>query len=715
MDNNGSLITFLPMIIREGENCWLNTRADRASFLIDAADYFEAFARAARQARQTIYIAGWDFDSRLVLDRRGKITPGLPALGKFLNQAVKRNPALEIYVLTWDFHLIYLRERQLWPLVQFGWKSHRRIHFRLDDHHPVGASQHQKFVVIDDSIAFCGGVDLTTNRWDTQAHRAEDERRRDINDVHYKPFHDIQMTVSGEAARALGRLFRCRWQRAVGEVPRAPGERTRASWPAPLPVDIEGCSVAVVRTLPAFQGQQGIREIERFYLDAIGSASRLIYIENQYLTATAICRHLGHRLADPQGPEIVIVMPSKADGWLEQSTMDAIRRRNLESLFQKDRHGRLAVFYPSVGQKAMPIYVHAKVLIVDDRLALVGSANLSNRSMGFDSECCLAIEADSDDRVAAGIGRFRNRLLAEHLGVSVQEVASACHREGSLIRVIRRLGHSDRTLKPLDMEAAPVVDGTAWVPDRSFLDPEEPFAFDQVIDRFAQDSKPRAGAAQVLKVLSIVVILLGLAAIWRWTPTSEWMTADRLAQWAGLLKNTPLLITVVIASYVAGGLIFVPVTLLIVATTLILPVWQSFLCAMSGCVLSAWASYWIGRGLGRSTVQRVTGKRLERLNKYLSHRGILAVIVVRNLPVAPFTIVNIAAGTTPIRQSHFLIGTAVGMLPGILAVTVFTGRVLQVLKSPTWTNVLVAAAVAVVLGIGLWWMRRRIKARVPGS
>ncbi|RJQ68232.1 MAG: hypothetical protein C4519_23540 [Desulfobacteraceae bacterium] len=697
------------MIIREGENCWLKTRAERISFLVDAADYFEAFVRAVQQARQTIYIAGWDFDSRLVLNRRGKLPHDIPPLGKFLSQTARGNPGLQIYVLSWDFPLIYWREREWWPVVQFGWKTHRRIHFYLDDQHPMGGAQHQKFVVIDDNLAFCGGVDLTNSRWDTAAHHPEDGRRKNSSSAHYEPFHDIQMAVSGGTARVLGGLFRSRWRGATGkEVPAPREDRPRARWPASLSADIGESAVAVARTLPAYKGQQAVREVERLYLDAIESAERWIYIENQYLTAEKICQQLSRRLAQPNGPEVVIIMPSKASGWLEQSTMDAIRRHNLNLLFQQDRHRRLAVFWPSVGPEAVPVYVHSKILIADDRLAIVGSANLSNRSMGFDSECCLAVEGPPASRTAAALDRFRHRLLAEHLGRSMEEVAAACASENSLIRVIHHLGSPERCLKPLDMDVAPVVDGTAWVPDPSFLDPEEPFEFDLVMDRFARDSKPRARTVQLIKISAMLFVLLAIGAIWRWTPLAGWLTIERLAQWAGLLENTPLLMVMVIGAYVLGGLIFVPVTLLIGATALILPAWQSFVCAISGCVLNAWATYWVGRGLGKRAVRRLSGKRLNRLNKYLARRGILAIMMVRNLPIAPFTVVNIVAGTTRIKQIHFLLGTALGMLPGILVITVFTGQVLEVFKNPRWPNFLVVGAVAALVATGLWWMRKRV-------
>jgi len=218
------------MISSEGKNCWCTTTADKAAFLIDGADYYEAFVLAVRQARHTVYITGWDIDSRLLLNRRNMISGDIPPLGEFLNQTAKDKKSLNIYILAWDFPLMFLRERQWLPQVHLGWKTHRHIHFNLDGEHPIGASHHEKIVVVDDSIAFCGGLDLTKNRWDTSEHLVDDPRRCDPEGNRFTPYHDVQVAVSGETARALGMRFRDRWQKATGEVLPIPPEGG-AEWP----------------------------------------------------------------------------------------------------------------------------------------------------------------------------------------------------------------------------------------------------------------------------------------------------------------------------------------------------------------------------------------------------------------------------------------------------------------------------------------------------
>ena len=203
-------------LLRPGHNCWRIETAERVAFLIDGSAYFPAVREAIARARHSVFVLGWDIDSRLQLVPDGA-GDGLPEpLGEFLDAAVRRTPSLRVWVLTWDFAAIYAMERQLLPQLSLDWLTHPRLRFRLDACHPFGASHHQKVVVVDDRIAFVGGLDLTRCRWDTPEHRPDEPRRVDAAGTPYAPFHDIEMLVEGPVAAALGALARERWLRATG-------------------------------------------------------------------------------------------------------------------------------------------------------------------------------------------------------------------------------------------------------------------------------------------------------------------------------------------------------------------------------------------------------------------------------------------------------------------------------------------------------------------
>ena len=306
-------------ILAEGRNCWRLARAARAAFLIDGAAYFAAFAAAAEQAQESIFIIGWDVDSRV------RLVPAdagctLPAeLVHFLNALVSQRRRLHVYILNWDFAMVFALERERLPILKLGWRTHRRVHFCMDGKHPVGASHHQKIVVVDDAIAFVGGIDLAIRRWDTPEHRADDPRRMDPRGQLYPPVHDVQMAVDGEAAAALGELARWRWWRASGRHISTAHESEREPWPAALEPDLKNVSVAISRTQPAYNGTPEVHEAEVLHLDAIAAARRSIYIEAQYFTSTTIGCALAKRLAEPGGPEVILVLPAKARDGLSRA------------------------------------------------------------------------------------------------------------------------------------------------------------------------------------------------------------------------------------------------------------------------------------------------------------------------------------------------------------------------------------------------------------
>ncbi|MBN2033276.1 MAG: VTT domain-containing protein [Deltaproteobacteria bacterium] len=696
-------------ILKGKYNCWRLSHADQVAFLVDGAAYFEALSDAIDQAQETILIAAWDIDSRIQLLRRNDSANNQKDLGEFLNAKAKSTAGLHVYVLNWDFPMLYAREREWLPIFNLGWKTHRRIHYHLDDEHPIGASQHQKFAVVDDRVAFCGGLDLSNSRWDTPEHLFDDPRRKNPDGNSYSPFHDIQMAVRGEAAATLGELFRDRWEQATGNRINLNKSESVSPWPKNLHPDISDIEVAISRTLPAYKGREEVREVEQLYLDGIGAAEKSIYIENQYLTSAKVAQALGNSLSQEEGPEIFMILPRESSGWLEQSTMDALRARLLKSLFKADRHHRLRVFYPVLDDRETSLYVHSKLMIVDDQLAVIGSANLSNRSMGLDSECNLAIEAGDNSTAAEAIASLRNRLLAEHLDVSIDAVSKALVDQPSMIKTIDSLSASSgRRLKNLDYDQPLPVDGGAIMQNQQLLDPEAPIEYDRMMDRFVEDEKSQPRAGQLIKIAGVLLVLLALAAAWRWTPLSGWINRENLVAWTNEIRGHPMSFPAVLGAYVVGGLIMAPVTLLVGVTAMIYaPVWGAFY-AWSGCLLSALTTFLVGSKVGKQMVRKLAGKRLNRLSRQMAKQGVLTVAIIRNIPVAPFTIVNLIAGASHIRLKDYLIGTALGMLPGILAVTLFADRLLHTIKNPGWINGSIAAVIAIALIVGNLWLTKRL-------
>ena len=307
-------------------------------------------------------------------------------------------------MLAWDFHMVFALEREWMQRLWFHYATNERLVFRFDDADAARGSHHQKFVVIDGEQAFLGGIDLCESRWDDRAHRSQNPLRRSRGRAS-KPYHDLQAHLVGpEAAGALRELFVDRWSRAAGDAldleDQAPGPVGKRL----PPVDAAGVRlgpgpVALSRTdCPA--DKRRVQEVEQLFVDAIAAAERLIYIETQYFSSTRICDALVERMRAPRAP-------APGDRGRGQRARRGAEGRDRRGAAPGQEPGAaaagggetghaLGLYYSlsdGAGKDQRATYIHSKLLAVDDRFLTVGSANLTNRSMGVDSELHVSWEA----------------------------------------------------------------------------------------------------------------------------------------------------------------------------------------------------------------------------------------------------------------------------------------------------------------------------------
>ncbi len=460
-------------IVEPGRNCWRIERAQRVSVIVDAADYFHTIHELCGKARNLLIFIGWDFDSRIYLEpgtRQRRVR-----LSRFFLLLARRDPHRKIVILKWRFGALkqFFIPSSLITLLR--WRATRAISFKLDGAHPVGCSHHQKIVVIDDHMAVCGGIDLASGRWDTPKHEDDDPRRLWPNGKPHPPWHDVTMLMDGPIAGALGELARDRWQVAGGKALPA-AKSIEVAWPADVAVQFHNVDLAIARTRAPYGAVEEVREIESLFLDMIAAAQDFIYIENQYLTSAKIAAAISTRMKETSPPDIVVIMPRTADGWLEQKAMDAARVQLARAIGKVDKGNRFRVYVP-VTKGGTDIYVHAKLMIVDDRILRIGSANLNNRSLGLDSECDIVLDCALPANVAARpeITVLRLRLLGEHLGVEPTVVEQKCRQTGSLIDAIEALRGSGKTLELLDLEKPGAFEKA--IAENELLDPEHADGF----------------------------------------------------------------------------------------------------------------------------------------------------------------------------------------------------------------------------------------------
>ena len=458
---------------------WRYAQATRVRAIVDAEAYFDLMQQAMLKARRRILLIGWDFDTRIHLTHGRRWWQKVwkrefPArLGGFIPWLTRHCDTLEIRILKWGIGTVQFLLRGTMVLDLIRWAPHKQIEFKFDTAHPVGCSHHQKIVVIDNALAVCGGIDMTDRRWDTRKHLEVDPHRKRPGGARYGPWHDITMMMEGPVAETLEELGRDRWRRAGGDPLKTIQPEEESAWPDGLEPHFENVEIGIARTRPEYGDDPGVDEIKRLFARQIARAQRFIYAESQYFASRAVAEAISARLAEPDPPEVVIVHPETAEGWIESTAMDPARARLAHAIHEIDHAGRFHLYTPYSGET--PIYVHAKLLIVDDEILRIGSANFNNRSMGLDTECDVFIDCarPANSGCCEAIRALRYSLLAEHCGLEEDEVGPLLEQAGSMAGMISALGTGrTRHLRPFQLPE--LTDLEAELADRETFDPEDP-------------------------------------------------------------------------------------------------------------------------------------------------------------------------------------------------------------------------------------------------
>jgi phosphatidylserine/phosphatidylglycerophosphate/cardiolipin synthase-like enzyme len=443
-------------ILVPGRTCARVFGGAAGGLLVDGRDYYRALHRALCQARRSILIAAWQIDGRVAL-LRGDDAAGATApveLLPLLEALCEERPGLEVHVLAWDYSALFALERE--PLVELRFNAaHERIHFRRDAVHPVGASHHWKLVVVDEAVAFMGGMDVCASRWDDRRHARDDDRRRNPVTGAYDPYHDVQAYVTGEAVGVCAEWFAERWARAAGTPLALPPDRPRAPVAVAPTIALAAPRLGLARTRPPLAPPTvpapvpPVEELRALHVAAIAAARRIVYIENQYFSSDDVTEALRARLARPADPplEIVLVLPDRIKALKERLSLGRRQARLLTELVQAAAATghHMGVYYTVDGaadQDDLGVYVHAKVVAVDDRFLLCSSANTTNRSMGLDTELGVAWE---DARENASIRAARVSLLAEHCGLDPAQAERALAPIPDLVARLDAIAADPRT------------------------------------------------------------------------------------------------------------------------------------------------------------------------------------------------------------------------------------------------------------------------------
>ncbi|MEO6600835.1 MAG: phospholipase D-like domain-containing protein [Polyangiaceae bacterium] len=441
-------------VVSVPENAFVHAAIEQSGVLIDARDYYRTLYRALEQAQRYVVISGWQFESGIRLlrgDDAEQATRPVKLL-EFLGALCDERPELEVYVLAWDYSPVYARDRESEQREKFTGLN-PRIRFEWDAHSSVAGSHHQKFVVVDGAVGFTGGIDLCDARWDDCDHRSNNPDRVNVTGEPCKPYHDVQACFRGAIVASLVGVFSDRWHRATQDMLTLAAEFVGGD---PARFELERLSDGRAETLPAQSAAlsrtqvdsraepRRIGEILRLYSDAIATSEQLIYIETQYFTSRSIAQALIARMQDAERSrlDVVVVLPHGADTAMEKYALEDTQEGVLLEILQAatDHGHAVQLVYPAShdsGGNEISTFIHSKLLIVDDRLLVVGSANFTERSMALDSELTITWECtDEADALGPAIRGIRCKLLAEHSGEADAQFESPqgmCARIGALL------------------------------------------------------------------------------------------------------------------------------------------------------------------------------------------------------------------------------------------------------------------------------------------
>jgi len=304
--------------------------------------------------------------------------------------------------------------------------------------------------------------------------------------------------------------------------------------------------------------------------------------------------------------------------------------------------------------------------------------------------------------VREAIAGFRERLLGEHLGVAPERIREALERHRSLRSAIEALGSDGRTLKMLahEPEGPDVVMTLA-----ALADPEAPVGIDALHAELAPRVRERSGVGLWLRMATAIAVILGLAAMWRYSPLAQWTTAERIIAWAEQFSAAPWAPLAVMAAYTPASIVMFPRSLVTLFAVVAFDAWLGFTFAMSGILIAALLTYLSGTYFDRATVRRLGGQKVDRIVRVLRGRGLVAMTALRLVPLAPFAVEGVIAGAIHIRLRDFMIGTFLGMLPGTLTATVFGDQFAAALHDPSAVNPWLIVGVTLALAAATLYVR----------
>lgn len=698
-------------LLKPGYNCWRTSRARHAAMVIDCANYYRALHQAICNAKHSIFVLGWDIDSRIELLRGPDAEKANCPVHFFelIQWKARENPEIMIYLNRWQFSLLFASQREGLSTLKWRFNSPVNVHYCFDSLLPVSACHHQKIIVIDDEIVFCGGMDVAIARWDHREHYPEDENRADpggmmalIRKVPFGPYHDIMCLLSGQPAQDLALWCRERWRRAAGFEPvklrPLQFDGLPPSWPLKQKIDFEDIQIGIAMTLPPMNNDPAIRHIEQLYIDMIARAQNFIYIENQYLTSQLVAMALNERLRKIPNLRVLIASCFESNGLIERKSMWTGRVAFREIVESGNVADRVTIAYPISGDpgKERDVRIHSKVMIIDDVYLRVGSSNLNNRSMGLDSECDIVMIGE-DEKSRAQIAQIRNDLINEHTGRGMEAIEQLIRRETEISAFLNYIGHSTQHFRKVNEEHYRFEKFSALC--IRYGDPDAPFIPPQWTMTYRYAPTRRNLPRRLLLGATMILFLALICFAWQWTPLESVLSPQSVMPMLAEFRQAPHALILFLCAFALGGVVL-PITLLFILTVAVWGPVAALWIGMIGMMLAASFGFGLGKILGMRPVRALLGTDTEKYRQFIGNTGFLGMTLFRMVPIAPYALVNLGLAVTGISFARYFWGTLAGMIPRLFTTVVMGHFLIRLWIEPGYDTILPLLA-SIILWFGV--------------
>lgn len=662
-----------------------NTSPPRDAYFYSAADsgpelfvggksYFADLKQSLNKAKKSVLICGWSLNLKTVMDDKGTMIKdilfGLPE-------------SVDIKILIWDYIIFYVADRDPFLPFKVAARNKKNISFERFDFHPVMSSMHSKMAVVDDEVLYLGGIDIDLHRRDGPYNLARDSSRKEIDGSPYQPFRDYMFKFQGESALYFSNIFRQLWV----------SQKNQRSEILPGRGSPREGNVYFARTVPKFKNNP--KDYSSFHLHKwlIQAAKEYIYIENQYLTSDKIVDLLINRLAERDGPEVVIVVSYGKMPVLEKISMGALLTESAKKLLKSDPWKRLKIYALKSGPNGPFVKVHSKLVLVDDTYVKIGSSNINNRSMRFDYELDVLYSGPKTME-------FKSQILSTLLGTGEN-----VETEGSLIAVFEEAKKRNGKLvelKQILQEESAFAEYKDYLP----LDKKEMTFFERAGQIFVEKAALKKINSKILAGALILALIIA-GALWVDVENAK-DNMDRFILWLEV-SNGYVLMGIFFFGYLALGSIFFPLNAYIFLCGAYFDTFEAIALAMGGAVGSASISYGVG-AVFKTEVRESKIEKVNQLKRLLKKNSLKTLIFLRMVPVAPFPLVNLVCGKFGVPFSRYFTGTLLGVAPGSFVLIFMEKRLLDFLKAPDLSGFLLLAGLAALFWYGARIFRRRMSA-----